>query len=264
MTTEEIQAEIDAAFESKFGFDINATSNASDWKLWRGVTAMAIFNVRKLWEIFTSEITELAKATEFGNKRWWAAQILSFQYGDPLLESEGKLYYAINNASKQIIKRVSITEQLSNGLIIVQVKVAKLSGTDTVALSNDEKTALISYVEDKKPAGIATQVISLAADEMKTTETIYYDGKLVLSEITSLLMAARKQYLASIYFDGQFNVNKYRDALEAVSGVIDTDITTVSIKPSGGTYSAVVRTYDALSGHYKINENDCSISLIAQ
>ncbi len=261
-TITDIENEIGTEVQAKFGFDLNTTSNAGDWKLLRGIVAQAIFTVYTFFESFKSDIAVLAQATEFGNARWWQNRVLEFQYGDSLSEQDGRLYYPILDPAKQIVKRVAIIEKVVNQILVVQIKVAKLAGVDSVPLSDLQKTALEFYVLDIKPAGVPTQVINLDADEVAISETIYYDGKLVLADFEVLILAAREAYLAGIVFNGQFNVNLYRDALEAVCGQGNADIHSVQIKKHGGDYVSVSRVYDPESGHYKLIEADCNFNYI--
>lgn len=258
----EIENEIDTEAQAKFDFDLNATSNAGDWKLLRGIVAQAIFTVYSFFAAFKAEVALLAQSTEFGNGRWWLAKVLAFQLGHSLKEVDGKLYYSIIDPSAQIVKRVAVVEKLLNQVLVVQLKVAKMDGVNSVPLSDSEKTSLESYIQDIKPAGVATQIISLNPDEVAVTETIFFDGKLIREDFESKMATARNNYLAGIVFNGQFNINLYRDALEAICGQGNADVTAVRIKPNGGEYVAVSNRYNPTSGHYKLITDDCSFTYI--
>lgn len=263
-TITEINTEMDTAYQTAFGLDGTQLSNATEWKIFRGVFGQLVYSIYQFFEGYKQEITNLAATAEFGNDSWWHSVMLSFQEGFSLTVIKGKVSYATINEAAKIIKRVAITELLGANGLIVQIKVAKETAGVPEPLSGPQLVQVESYVKAYKSAGVLTQVISVAADEVKTTETIYYDGKLTLSAIQTAVMNARKAYLAGIVFNGEFNINRYRDALEQVPGIIDTDITGVSIKPYGGSYVAVARTYSPLSGYYKIIEADCIINFIPQ
>lgn len=260
----EIEGEIDGAFQDQFGFDINDTSNVSEWKGLRGFAAQVLFILYTFFESYKTEVGTLAQSTEFGNKYWWLRTIKAWQYGDVLLEKDGKLYYQTIDIAKQLVKRVAIVETFRNGALVVQIKVAKLNAGISTALSPEEKTSLISYVNDKKPAGVSTDVVSIAADEVKVNETIYYDGKLDLTLFSLQLLEVRKSFLAGIEFDGKFNINRYRDALEAICGPGNVNIHSIEIRPNGGVYSGVGFEYAPLSGHYKLMVDDCTIFYLPQ
>lgn len=263
-TINEINAEIDNSYQTAFELDGTQLSNATEWKLFRGVFAQLVYSIYQFFDGYKAEVSALAATAEFGNSSWWHSVMLAFQEGYSLTVNKGAVTYATINEAAQIIKRVAITELLGANGLIVQIKVAKETAGVPEPLSAPQLVQVESYVKAYKSAGVLTQVISVAADEVKTTETIYYDGKLTLSAIQTAVMNARKAYLANIVFNGEFNINRYRDALEQLPGVIDTDIAGVSIKPFGGSYVTVARTYTPLSGYYKIIEADCTINFIAQ
>lgn len=262
-TINEIQAEMDAAYKTAYGLDDTQMSNVSEWKTFRGVFAQLAYVIYSFFDGYKKEITDLASSTEYGNESWWRSVILYFQTDTALSIVSGKAIYTNIDIAKQIIKRVAIVEYFNGSILIVQIKVAKETAGLPVPISAPELVQLESYVKARKPSGIQTQVINVAADEVKVIETIYYDGKLDLDDLKDAVLAARNNYLANIVFDSQFNINKYRDTLEKVPGVTDTDISGVSIKPVGGVYTAVARNYEPLSGYYKLVEADCIFSYIA-
>lgn len=259
----DINTEMDAAYKAAYGLDGSQMSNVSEWKVFRGIFAQLAFIIYTFFDGYKKEITDLASSTEYGNQSWWRSVILYFQTDTALSILNGKAIYNTIDIAKQIIKRVAIVEYFNGSILIVQIKVAKETAGVPAPVSAPELVQLESYVKSRKPSGIQTQIINVAADEVKVTEAIYYDGKLDLTALQTAVIAARNSYLANIVFDGQFNINKYRDTLEQVPGVIDTDISGVSIKPVGGVYTSVVRTYEPLSGYYKLVEADCVFNYIA-
>lgn len=259
-TIKDITDEINAESVSRFGFDIEATSNAGDWKLLRGLFAIIIYSVYQFFDLFKSEVSAIADAQNFGNVKWWHSKITAFQYNDVLVYKNGTLVYNTVDESKQIITRCAVKEELIDGMFRVRIKVAKTNSGATVALSGAEMIALDSYVNHDylgiKPCGVDVDLSTGDASEVKTTETIYYDGKLLESDVRTKLIDARNTYLAGIVFDGEFNINKYRDALEAVVGAGNVDINTVGIKDPGKDIVSVSRVYTATYGHYKLMDNN--------
>ena len=78
-------------------------------------------------------------------------------------------------------------------------------------------------------------------------------GKLDLAAFKTLVEDAINSYLEGIFFNGKFNINKFRDAIEKVSGTLDTDNILVEVKPEAGAYASVDRENDPASGYYKID-----------
>jgi hypothetical protein len=263
-TINEIHNEIDTAYQAAYGLDGTQMSNASDWKIFRGIFAQVLYVLYQFFALFKKEVTDIAAASEYGNPAWWHQTMLNFQEGYSLSVINGKVVYAVQDEAAKIIKRVAAPEVFDGQKTVVQLKLAKEVSGVPVPLSGSQLLAAQLYANQKKPAGVDTQVISIAADLVKTIETIYYDGKLDLDSFQDSLVIARNNYLSSIVFDGQFNVNRYRDALEAVPGVIDVDLISVNIKPNGGAYSLVSRTYSPLSGYYSLAVDDCTFNFVAQ
>jgi hypothetical protein len=258
----DIQAEMDTAYQAAYGLDGTAMSNVSEWKIFRGVFAQLAFSIYMFFASYKDEVAALAASTEYGNESWWRNTMLDFQEGYSLTIIDGKAKYNVIDETAKIIKRVAVVEVYNAGGITVQLKIAKETAGVPGVISAPELVMIDSYVKARKPAGIQTQIISLDADEVKVTETIYYDGKLDLDTLKASVLAARKAYLTNIVFDGKFNINDYRLALRAVVGVLDADVAGVSIKNHGGSYTAVNRIYSPLSGYYKLIEADCLLTYI--
>ena len=263
-TINEINTEMDTAYQAKYGLDGSQMSNVSEWKIFRGIFAQLVFIIYTFFDRYKKEITDLASSTEYGNESWWRKTMLYFQEGYSLSVVKGKTVYLTIDEGARIIKRFALVEKFNGSVLICQLKIAKETAGVHCPVSAPQLLMVESYVKARKPSGIQTQIINVAADEVKVTETIYYDGKLDLTALQTAVLAARNSYLKNIVFDGEFNINKYRDVLEAVPGVIDTDISGVSIKPVGGVYTAVARTYEPLSGYYELLEADCVFNYIAQ
>jgi hypothetical protein len=255
-TIAEIQLEMDAAYEAAFGLSPNQVSNAGLWKLLRGVIVLAIYTLEVMFDKYKLEVTELAASLEFGNFKWWKTKILEFQFGDPLVEDEGKLYYLTVDPSKQIIKKCSVIEQ--NG--VLQLKIAGESAGELVKITDGGQMAAIeAYVQDIKPAGVFTQVVSNDPDSLAFVINIAFDGKLVQSEIQTLVINKIKSYLKEIDFDSLFKVNKFRDALESLDGVQDVFINQVKYKAPGEVdyiNLPLNANHQPISGYYKHIEVD--------
>lgn len=263
-TITEIQIEMDVAYKAAFGLTTEQMSNAGVWKLVRGIVALAIFTLETLFDNFKTEVTALAASVEFGNAKWWYAKMLAFQYGDPLIELNGQLYYATIDTTKQIIAKCSITDV--DG--VVKIKIAALSGSELVIISDAGKRAAIdSYVNEIKPAGIVTQIISNNADKLKFNINFVFDGKLVQADFETTVKAAIKSFLKDIEFDGQFKINKFRDALEAIPGMIEVYIEGIDYKDPDDTVwvPLLLNEYNnPVSGYYKHEEGESTLIFTPQ
>ena len=246
-TVAEIKASIIAAKEAEAGLNgLTSTSNTAIWILWVNIVSLAIYTLEALWDVKKAELEQAALDAEAGTPRWYAARVLEWQYGYSLSVVNGKLVYTIDDPDARLITKVATPVEGN----ILKVKVAK--GTDTLEpLTSDERTSLDSYVRDIKFAGTSHIVISTQPDLIKQTGAIvYYDGKLDLAAFKLSFETALKQHLKGIYFDGYFNVNRYRDAGERVPGCIDFMVGTIQIKPNAGVYTTVTLNYNPFSGYF--------------
>jgi hypothetical protein len=259
-TVAEIKTELDAAYQDAFGLSEPQMSNAGVWKMLRGVIALAIYTLEVMFDKYKLDVTELASQLEFGNNKWWRSKMLAFQFGDPLVEDEGKLYYLVIDSTKQIVKKCSVVEQ--NG--ILQLKIAGESAGELVKITDaGQKAAIEAYVQDIKPAGVFTQVISNDPDLLAFNIIIRFDGKLVQSDIAALVNNKIKSYLKEIDFDSLFKINKFRDALESITGVEDVFINQVKHKAPGAIdyINLPLNTnHQPVSGYYKHIELDSLIT----
>lgn len=277
-TIQQIEAEINAAIAAESALANLNTSNVAEWLQFKNIFVQANYSLQKLWDAFKTDIAALAAGSRYGTLKWFQEISLLFQYGDIILhpeysvlsEKNGTLFYPVVDATKQIITRCA-TSEINRTVII---KVAK--GTTPTALLPAEKLAFDAYIKDIKPAGVKHQVVTALADRVKVNMNVYYDPLLIVGNLTTLIEGTIiPQFLAAITFDGVFDINRFRDAIEGVPGVAnvgDADIQNVSIKQAGldilgnpYPYTTVSRRYSPYSGYYIWNTQtetlpeDCSV-----
>lgn len=251
-TLAQIEQVILDAKDAEVGLNgLNSTSKTAIWRLWVKVVATAQFVFETLIDLKIQELKDQAAATVVGTDKWYADRMLEFQYGHSLSESNGRLFYLVDDEAARIIKKVATGTE--SGLL--KIKVAKEVAGVLTKLTDAEKVAADSYVQDIKFAGTSHIVVSQDPDLVKITRMkVYYDGKLVLASFQTLVEDAINTYLRDIYFNGYFNINAFRDAVEAVEGAIGgPDIDLLEIKPTAGSYTPVIREYNPASGYFSID-----------
>jgi hypothetical protein len=251
---EAINAELDAQAEANEALAGMSTSNVSEWISMKAKVSAACYSLVRFWLAFRAEVMSIVSAGKYGTAIWWQQTMLNYQDGDAL--PEGNATYAIVDESKRIITRCAISKN-SNGVLIV--KVAGVAGV----ISSGQFSRVNDYITDIKPFCCDHRLVSLPADDVKTLMDIRYDGKLIQVEIKALVDAAITGYLASVKFDGAFNINRFRDKIEQVPGVVDVDITNVQIRPNGGDYTTVIREYTPASGYYNWLIEESTTNMIA-
>ena len=235
---------------------LTSGSRVAVWRLWVWLTAYAIWMFEKVQDVFKAEIEDLISSTRFGTLPWYQEIALLFQYGDALAYISCRFQYAVIDTTKQIIKRAAAV--VSDGQI--RIKVAKLSGTTPVKLTSGELAAFNAYITDLKPPGETVLVISTDPDLLKLYAEIVYDPQVLNSDGSSILDIsvfpvedAISSYLAGIEWDGKFNMRKFQDAVQAVSGVVDIDPGTCYAKANAAaSYTTIVSNYYSVAGYMTV------------
>lgn len=226
---------------------LTSPSKTSEFNLWMWLFSAMTVIANGVWTERKNEIQTIADSAIPGTERWLQKEILKFQYGDVLSFDSvtAKYYYAILDASKQIIARCSITSQG----VVSSVKVAKLVSDSPAPLSGPELTSLKSYVNQIKWAGMKLSVITDDADLLNAPLTIYYNGIVPLADIQAAVEEAYNGYLASLPFNGQYLITGHIDAIQEVPNINDVVPGTVQAKPDGGSYATIVRVYTPAAGY---------------
>ena len=267
-TVTEIQNEIIAAKTADATLNaLNSPSAVAIWRLWTRITASAIETQEQLWDVFKLELEQIAREAVPGTADWLQKRVLEFQYDaaspQVITVVDGKATYPVIDASKRIITRAAIVEQVNNRVL---VKVAKDDGSGGLTpLTTNEINALISYLDKIGFVGIAIDTSSLFADRLKFTGEIFYSGEYVETTVKAAIIVAIKNYLSSVSitnFDGTIIREQIIDAIQAVEGVTGVDtlgvvlIARPSSVPLTGAVTTVNRSYVTAAGY--IIEEDTS------
>ena len=230
--------------------DINSVSQTAEFRLWVKIFATMQFFLQNLWEIFKTEITEIIAKRRIGTPSWYIEIAKDFQLGDTLQENGT---YLVIDATKKIITRAAFRE--TGGLLTI--KVAKGTALLPVALSPAELTQFTAYIDKSKFAGTKTNIISLNADILAITATIYYDAIYDIAETKTLIGNAIVAYLQNLSFDALFVKNELIQKIRSVRGIKDCVIDTLTANGN-----PIGRTYDSLAGYIKYTPNPANFTLI--
>jgi hypothetical protein len=243
-----------AAKETDSNLDeLNSPSNTAIYKLIMYAVATAVYLHEVIFDNHKVEVEAISARGAYGTKPWWDAKIRAYQHGDLLVFNEETFTfeYEVIDPEKQIVKRVSIDDQSG----ILKIKAAKLTGLDVVPLSEAQLNGLIEYIKDIRPAGTRVLVQSLSPDKLKIFADVYYDPSGELDTIKAAVEAAIISFINAIPFDGIINRNKLIDAITAVPGVVDVDITYLGAKVGANPYTTIEREYRAVSGYFEVDED---------
>jgi hypothetical protein len=193
--------------------------------------------------------------------RWYRDQALKFQYGDSLIWDDETLKFAYPTGStgtKLIAQASAIEPAGANNQ--VRIKVAKLVSNDLVPLLPGEETAFSNYINQIKFAGTNISVTNINADLLKLNIEIVYNpliltptGELISNPGIYPVRDAINNFIKFLPFDGVFNRNKFIDAIQSASGVVDPIINSIEAKTGALPYNPILNNYIAGAGYLKID-----------
>lgn len=228
--------------------ELTSNSQVSIWGNLLHTTAVQISILEQLIDAYIADLEATIAAQAIGSTPWIRAKILEFQYGDfvELDTTTFEIAYPEIDEAAKIITRCSVSE---SGNLIIQAKVAK--SDPPVALSAGEQTALEDYLSIIKPAGIQINVISLTSDKLYVVGTIYYSGQ-YSSVIQTNVEAAITTYMENLSsaenFDGTVRLTEINDAIQAVEGVEDVNITEVGARADTVAFASRTVVYKLSTG----------------
>lgn len=236
--------------------DANSISKVAIWRLLLYVVGFCVWSFEKLMDIFRTEIETTVTNNRPHTSSWYKSKALAFQYGDELVDSDE---YAIIDADKQIIKQVAIVE----GDRKLTIKVATKQGDELVKLPDEDMVnAFMSYMHKVKDAGTLLEVVNEDADKLKVELDFYYDALLVKSDGTlidnpslNIVQTSINNYLNSLDFNGEFEINRMIDYLQQAIGYKSLKLNYTGFKAGLATsFTPIDRAYSPLSGYMKLDE----------
>ncbi len=229
-----------------------STSKVAEWRLMVYVISVAIFVHELVFDAFRKEVNSKLATQKSGTPPWYQYIAYRFQMGDTLVWNSATFTYdyAAENLAARIIKRCTVEER-ADGVLLV--KVAKLASGVPAPLDSIELAAFNDYMTDKKFAGTRLSAISLNPDLLKILGTIYYSPQVPVASVQSGVAAAINGYLSTLPFDGKLRITGLVDAIQAVPGVSDVDLSDVSVQAGSNAYSSIDVSYRPLSGYFEID-----------
>lgn len=216
---------------------LNSTSQTSLWNLWAFITAVAINLHEQLWDIFKSEVEDIAAKVVPGTAEWLRARVFEFQYEENNPQEINLIdflpRYPTINPDLRIITNCSVSQSGNK----VLVKVAKKVGTTLGPLSSNEIGALRTYIDKIKFSGTNIVASSTEADRIQVIANVFYNGQFSLEVMKSRVFDAIRNYFSSLSFDGVVYTAKIQDAIQAVPGVVD--VVVINIVPRSADQAAV-------------------------
>jgi hypothetical protein len=244
--------------------NVNSQSQVSVWQFWIYIVSCGIYLLEFLFDAFKADVQAMADASEYGTKMWYEQIAKAWQYGYSLTwDSALRRLYYIDTISppavaSRLIAKVSVVEVNTPTFAGVAIKIAKNSGGVLVPLDTAAGTELDSfsnYIEQKKPAGIATSIINQPADLVRFHLRRFYDGTLILEDVKTADLATLTAFLQSIDFNGTLYLNSLIDRFQAMPQSKNPALTVLSCEVKAytdTTWTSVTEMKEPASGYFSL------------
>lgn len=261
---DDIFNEIITAKEAEPGLSaLTSTSSVALWRLWAYITAVAIYSLEMLMDVFKAELQAWVDAKTPGSLTWYRQKALEFRYGSHLVIENGKPGYAFSNTTPPLVAQCSVREA-ENGLI---VKIAKEANGQLVPLSDNELDAFVTYMSAVKYAGTMIRFINGDAVKLHANIDVYYDSLLLDKDGTAIIGGnspvadALHAFLRHLPFDGRLTRNELLVAIRSAEGVKDIVIQSLQQQTAGNAAQNIEVYHIPYSGYFAVET--LSITYIA-
>lgn len=271
-TIEEIKADMTANFVkqraviSAYGLDGKKTfdqqfSRVSIESILFYVFATALWTLEKLFDLHTAEVKERIEQLEPHTLRWYVNKTKAFMYGHKLVADTD--YYDTSTLSDTDIEAAKVVKYAvaSESNTVVYIKVAGEKEGKPSLLNESQLSALNSYINTIKDAGVSVQIRNEEADLMSITLVVYYDPTLFSADGVSLVSNnkpvedAVKSVITNLPFNGVYRNTDLLAALQTIPGVEVVDIADVKVRARNTeAWKDVVGFDRPYSGYYEIDD----------
>ncbi len=270
-TIEEIKADMTANFVrqraviSAYGLDGKKTfdqqfSRVSIESILFYVFATALWTLEKLFDLHVAEVEQRIEQLEPHTLRWYVNKTKAFMYGHKLVTNSD--YYDLSKLSDTDIEEAKVVKYAvaSESNTVVYIKVAGEKEGKPSLLTDSQFSALNSYINTIKDAGVSVQIRNEQADLMRISLVVYYNPTLLASDGTSLQSDGSKpvddtvkSVITNLPFNGVYRNTDLLAALQSLPGVEVVDIADVKVKARNAeAWADVVGFNRPYSGYYEI------------
>lgn len=214
---------------------LSSSSKVAIWRLILWVVAVYAYAIEQLMADHTASVTAAAEAAIPGNDAWLCAEAKRFELGNSSIAvtAAKKVVYVVPQPSSKIITYAAVSRLRGRALL----KVAK-GTTSPVPLDNAELVSFSTWMNHVRFAGTQLAIISLPADQLKFTGTVYYNGLAPLAVVKAAVLEKLSAYLMAMPFDGFLSLELLTDVIQSVPEVKDLTVNWFARRHDLG-YSAI-------------------------
>lgn len=231
------------------------------------VFAFAVWVLETLFDKHAAEVDTRIELLEPHTLRWYVDKAKAFMYGYRLVTDSD--YYDTTGMSDTDIEAARVVKfaNATESNTVVYLKVAGINGDgNPVKLSDSQFSALRSYIDTVKDAGVSVVLRNEAADVMKMRLVVYYNPVLMNGDGVDakngihIVNDTIRKVITSLPFNGVYRNTDLLAAINALSAVEVVDIVKVQAKANNAVEWHDVTGYDRpYSGYYSIEDTDIEI-----
>ncbi len=224
------------------------------------VFATALWTLEKLFDLHVAEVEQRIEQLEPHTLRWYVNKTKAFMYGYKLVTDCD--YYDTASLSDTDIEAAKVVKYAvaSESNTVVYIKVAGEKEGKPSLLTDSQLSALNSYINTIKDAGVSVQIRNEQADLMSISLVVYYNPTLMADDGTSLQSDGSKpvddtvkSVITNLPFNGIYRNTDLLAALQSLPGVEVVDIADVKVKARNSEeWADVVGFNRPYSGYYEI------------
>jgi len=228
------------------------------------VIAYALHIFERLFGTKKDELTAYVDAMRPHTKEWYIKMMKQYQHGDAFNESLGR--YETFDESKQTVKYCSLSINTSN--VIVFKIAAEDNGRPKKIEQAQDISAILSYINRIKDAGVRCQIFSFDPDRFKCRIDIVYDPTLLNIDGSKVgdsgsfpVIDAVRDYFQSFPYNSIYSNMALTDAIQKVPGVVVVQIEESWAKKEldGMSWEQILSTYDPRAGYMTFEDEDIQI-----
>lgn len=249
----------------------NNTTQVSIWGQIKQMFAALTRILEVNYDAYTASISTLLDTKRVGSLEWYVEQVKKFQFGDDIQVVDNVISYPTIDATKQIIAQATAVEQpLNSGAFGISIKAVKVDNVgQLLPLNGDEKTALESYIQQIKYAGVQVEVVSKTPDVIRLVMQVERnplrlnaDGSDISNNSAFPVLDAIKTYFKSLPFDSVFYWTKLVDYLMSTGYINDAVVLDSYYNTGGanGNWIQFSRKYVSSAGYFAVDPTISGVS----
>lgn len=185
------------------------------------VWAVCAWTVEQLVARHKSEVTAEIERIIPHRPKWYRDKVLQFMAGRELMpdsdsyDTEGMSESEVSAA--RVVRHAVAVE--SRDASLLTIKVAGGDSGSRRPLTAEQERQLKAYISEIKDAGVRVALVNMEADVFGCSVDVYYNAMLDPEAVRADCMAAIKDYIENLPFNGEYTNMALVDRLQEVEGV---------------------------------------------